>query len=132
MVNIGRAKEHKTKKCAVQGPTVPAKEIDLETPDQSVDEVRRKTTESTPMPNVEEQEKKMIEFSPNDTVDDPTSNTPETIKADSQAKSTSFTERIAAMVGMKTREKEEVVKNDREKKNIWNSFRNNNRSQTSR
>ena len=51
----------------------------------------------------------MIEFSPIDTVDDTTSNTPETIKEDFQAKRTSFTERITAMVAMKPREKEEVV-----------------------
>ena len=50
------------------------------------------------MPNVEEQEKKTIEFSPIDIVDDTTSNTPETIKDDSQTKRTSFTERIAMMV----------------------------------
>ena len=65
MVNTRSAKEHKTKESDVEGPTV---EIDLETPDQSVDEVQRKTTESTPQPNVEEQEKKTIEFSPIDTV----------------------------------------------------------------
>ena len=74
------------------------KEIDLETPDQCIDGVERKTTESTPMPNAEEQEKKTIEFSPIYIVDNTTSNTPETIKDDSQTKRTSFTERIAAMV----------------------------------
>ena len=68
--------------------TAPAIEIDLETTDQSVDEVQRKTTESTPMPNVEEQEKKTIELSPIDTVDDTTNNSPETIKEDSQSKRT--------------------------------------------
>ena len=61
------------------------------------------------MPNAEEQEKKTIEFSPIGIVDDTTSNTPETIKDDSQTKSSSFTERIAAMVGMEPREKEEVI-----------------------
>ena len=61
------------------------------------------------MPNAEEQEKKTIEFSPIEIVDDTTSNTPETIKDYSQTKRTSFTERIAAMVGMKPREKEEVI-----------------------
>ena len=80
MVNTRSAKEHKTKESAVEGPTVPAIEIDLETPYQSVDEVERKTTESTPMPNAEEQEKKTIEFSQIDTAEDTTSNTPETIK----------------------------------------------------
>ena len=79
--------------------TVPAIEIDLETPDRSVDEVERKTTESTTMPNAEEQEEKTIEFSPIDYVEDTTSNTPETIKDDSQTKRSSFTERIAMMAG---------------------------------
>ena len=111
MVNTRSPKEHKTKESAVEGPTV---EIDLETPGQSVDEVQRETTESTPMPNVEEQEKKTIEFSPINTVDDTTSNT--TIKEDSQAKRTSFTEKIAAMVGMKPREKEEVVQSTEKSK----------------
>ena len=89
MVNTRSAKEHKTKQIDVEGPTVPAIEIDLETPDQSVDEVERKTTESPPMPNAEEQEMKTIEFSPIDTVEDTTSNTPETIKDYSQTKKTS-------------------------------------------
>ena len=109
MVNTRSAKEHKTKESVVEGSTAPAIEIDLETPDQSADEVQRKTTESTPTPNVEEQEKTTIEFSPIDTVDDTTNKSSETIKEDSQSKRTSFTERIAAMVGMKPREKEEVV-----------------------
>ena len=109
MVNTRSAKENNTKESAVERQTVPAIEIDLETPDQSVDEMERKTTESTPMPNAEEQENKTIGFSPIDSVDDTTSNTPETIKDDSQTKRTSFTERIAMMVGMKPREKEEVA-----------------------
>ena len=71
--------------------------------------VERKTTESTPIPNADEQEKKTIEFSPIDIVDDPTSNTPETIKKLFSNKRTSFTERIAAMVGMKPKEKEDVM-----------------------
>ena len=108
MVNTRSAKESKTKVSAVEGRMVPAIEIDLETPDQSVDDVKRKTAESTPMPNAEEEEKETIEFSLIDTVEDTTSNTPETIKDDSQTKITSFTERIAMMVGMKPREKEEV------------------------
>ena len=61
------------------------------------------------MRNAEEQEKKTIEFSPIDIVDDTTTNTPETLNDDSQTKRTSFTERIAMMVGMKPREKEEVA-----------------------
>ena len=109
MVNTRSLKEHKTKESAVEGPTVPAIEIDLETPDQSVDEVERKKTESTPMPSAEEQEKKPTEFSPIDIVEDTTGNTPKKIKDDSQTKRTSFTERIVAMIGMKPKEKEEVV-----------------------
>ena len=122
MVNTRSVKEHKTKESAVEGPTVPAIEIDLETPDQSVDEVERKTTESTPMPNAEEQEKKTIEFSPIDIIEDTTSNTPETIKNDSQTKRTSFTERIAAMVGMKPREKEEVLPTTEKSKTFGTVF----------
>ena len=57
MVNTRSAKEHKMKESAVEGPTLLAMEIDLGTPDQSVDAVERKTTESTPMPNAEEQKK---------------------------------------------------------------------------
>ena len=60
MVNTRSAKESKKEISAEEGRTVPDSEIDLETPDQSVDEVERKTTESTPMPKVEEQEKKTI------------------------------------------------------------------------
>ena len=109
MVNTRSVKEHKTKISAVEEPTVPAIEIDLETPDQSVDEVERKTTESTPMPSAEQQKKKTLEFSPIDIVEDTTGKTPETMKDYSQTKRTSITERIAAMVGIKPREKEEVV-----------------------
>ena len=109
MVSTRSAKESETRISAEEGQTVPTIETDRETPDQSVDEVERKTTEPTPMPNVEEEEKKTIEFSPIDFVDDTTSNTPETIKDDSQTKRTSFTERIAMMVRMKPREKEETA-----------------------
>ena len=51
MVNTKSAKENKTKVSAVEGRTELVIETDLETPDQSVDEVEKKTTESTPMPN---------------------------------------------------------------------------------
>ena len=61
MVNTRSMKEHKAKEKAREGPTIPARETDLETPDQKTDGVERKTTESTPMPNAEEQEKKTIE-----------------------------------------------------------------------
>ena len=104
MVNTRSAKENKTRGSADEGRTEPAIEIDLEKPDQSVDEVEKKTTESTPMPNAEEQKQKSMEFSPIDTVEDRTGNTPETIKDESQAKRTSFTERIAMMVGKKSRD----------------------------
>ena len=109
MVNTRSAKESKTKVSAEEGRTVTATEIDLETPNQSVDEVERKTTESTPMPNVEEQEKKTIEFSPIAIVDVTTSKAPERIKDDSQTKRTSFTERIAMVVETKPREKEVIA-----------------------
>ena len=122
MVNTRSGKESKTKVSAEEGRTVPSTEIDLETPDQSVDEVERKTTESTPMLNVEEQEKKTIEFSPIDIVDDTICNTPETIKDDSQTKRTSFTERIAMMV---CKREGRNSTNDRERQDIWNGFCNN-------
>ena len=109
MVNTRSIKEHRAKAKAVEEPTVPATETDLEKPDQSIDGVERNTTESTPMTNAEEQEKRTIEFSPIDIAEDTTSNTPETIKDDSQTKRTSFTERIAVMVGMKPGEKEEAI-----------------------
>ena len=116
MVKTRSAKENKTKVSAEDGPTVPATEIDPETPDQSVHEVERETTESTPMPKVEEQEKKTMEFSPIDIVGDTTRNTPKTIKDDSHAKRTSFTERIAMMVGMQPRDKDEIATRPRKGK----------------
>ena len=88
--------------------SIPAKETELETPDQSIDRIQRKEAESTPMPKIEEQEKNTVEFSPIGHGDEVT-NTPETIKDDSQTKRTSFTERIAAMVGMKPGKKEEIT-----------------------
>ena len=104
MVNTRSNREEKTKDGAEGKHTEPAIEIDLETPYQSVDEVEKKTTESTPMPNAEKQNPKSMEFSPIDTVEDTTGNTPETVKDESQAKRTSFTERLALMVGMKSRD----------------------------
>ena len=80
MINTRSNKEHTAKENVLKEPTIPAKETDLETPDQSIDGAERKTTESTPMPNVKEQEKKTIEFSPIGNVDETTNNTPETIK----------------------------------------------------
>ena len=93
MVNTRSANENKTRGSVEEGRTEPAIEIDLETPDQSVDEVEKKKTESTPMPNAKEQKQKSVEFSPIDTVEDTTCNTPETIKDESQTKRTSLTER---------------------------------------
>ena len=54
MVNKRSNRENKTKDGAEGKQAEPANEIDLETPDQSVEEVEEKTTESTPMPNAEE------------------------------------------------------------------------------
>ena len=99
MVNTRSMKESAQKK-----QTEPAIEIDLETPDQSNDEVEKKTMESTPMPNAEEQNQNSMEFSPIDTVEETTEKTPETIRDESQVKRRSFTERIAMMVGMKSRD----------------------------
>ena len=83
---------------------------------QSIDGVERKMTESTPMPNVEERELKTIEFSPLGKGDEITNNTPETMKDDSQTKRSSFKEKLAAMVGMKPREKEEGDNSDKKGK----------------
>ena len=68
-----------------------------------MDEAGRKTTESTPMPNAEEPNPKPVEFSPIDNVEDTTGNTPETGTDESQ-KRTSFTERLARMVGMRSKD----------------------------
>ena len=65
-----------------------------------MDKAGKKTTESTPMPNAEEPNPNPIEISPIDNVEDTTGNTPETVKDESQ-KRTSFTERLAMMVGMR-------------------------------
>ena len=98
MVNTRSNTENRTKEGTEGKQAEPAIEIDLETPDQSVDEVEKKTTESTPMSNAEEPNPKPMEFSPIDTVEDTTGNTPESVKDESQAKRTSFTRRLAIMV----------------------------------
>ena len=126
MVNTRSIKEHKAKEKPMEEPTVTAEKIDLETPDQSIEGVERKWTESTPMPNVEEQGKKKVLILGN--ADETTNNTSATIKDDSQTKRTSFTERIAAIVG--TKRERGGNTNVRERQNVWNSFRNYNRSQT--
>ena len=104
MVSTRSGTESKTREDAREKQVEPTIEIDLETPDQSVDELEKKTTESTPMPNAEEPNPKPIEFSPIDNVEDAIGNTEETMKEDSQVKKTSFTERLAMMVGIKTKE----------------------------
>ena len=78
------------------------------------------------MPSAEEQKQKTMEFSPIDTVEDTTGNTPETMKDESQTKRTSITERLAMMVGMKSRD---IEQEGRERQNVWNSFHDNNRGQ---
>ena len=104
MVSTRSGTESKTREDAREKEVEPTIEIDLETPDQSVDELEKKTTESNPMPNAEEPNPKPIEFSPIDDVEDAIGNTEETVKEDSQVKKTSFTERLAMMVGIKTKE----------------------------
>ena len=104
MVNTRSNTENKTKEGMEGKQAEPAIEIELETLDQSVDEVEKKTTESTPMPNAEEPNPKSMEFSQIDNVEDTTGNTPETVKDESQAKRTSFTEKLAIMVGMESRD----------------------------
>ena len=104
MVSTRKGTESKTREDAREKQVEPTIEIDLETPDQSLDELEKKTTESTPMPNAEEPNPKPIEFSPIDNVEDAIGNTEETVKEDSQVKKTSFTERLAMMVDIKTKE----------------------------
>ena len=97
MVSTRSKKEQKAKK-TIEEQSIPAKETELETPDQIIKGIEHRETETTPMPNIEEQGKNTIEFSPIGNGVEVT-NTPETIENDSQTKRTSFTERIAAMVG---------------------------------
>ena len=58
MVSTRSGTENKTKEGAKDKQVEPTIEIDLETPVQSVDEVEKKTTESTPMPHMEDQNPK--------------------------------------------------------------------------
>ena len=62
MVNTRSNTENKTKEGMEGRRAEPAIEIELEAPDQSVDEMEKKTTESTLMPNAEEQNPKSMEF----------------------------------------------------------------------
>ena len=104
MVSTRSTTENRAKEGTEGERVEPTIEIDLETPDQSVDETGKISTESTPMPNAEEPNPKPIEFSPIYNVEDAIGNTEETVKEDSQVKKTSFTERLAMMVGIKTKE----------------------------
>ena len=104
MVSTRSTTENRAKEGTEGERVEPTIEIDLEIPDQSVDETGKIATESTPMPNAEEPNPKPIEFSPIDNVEDAIGNTEETVKEDSQVKKTSFTERLAMMVGIKTKE----------------------------
>ena len=104
MVSTRSGTESKTREDAREKQVEPTIEIDLETPDQSVDEVEKKTTESTPMPHMEDQNLKTVEFSPIDALEYTTGNTRETVKNYSQVKKTSFTEKLAMMVGMKSKD----------------------------
>ena len=79
MVSSRSIKEQKAKEKTLEEQSVPAEEADLETPDQSIYGVERKTSEPTPLPNTVEQEKNNIEFSPVGNQAD-TTNTPDTIK----------------------------------------------------
>ena len=114
MVSTRSNKEQKVKEKTMEEQSAPGKQTDLETPDQSIDGIEHKTTETTPMPNTVEQEKNTKEFSPMGNGEKVT-NTPETIKDDSQTKRTSFTERIAAMVGMKPRAEETTAVTEKSK-----------------
>ena len=104
MVSTRSSTENKTREDAKDKQVEPTIEIDLETPDQSVDEVEKKTTESTPMPHTEDQNPKTVVFSPIDALEDTTGKTRETVKDDSQVKKTFFTEKLAMMVGMKSKD----------------------------
>ena len=104
MVSTRSGTESKTREDAGEKQVEPTIEIDLETPDQSVDEVEKRTTESTPMPHVEDQSPKTVEFSRIDALEDTTGNTRETVKNDSQVKKTSFTDKFAMMVGFKSKD----------------------------
>ncbi|XP_063713636.1 uncharacterized protein LOC134841536 [Symsagittifera roscoffensis] len=102
MVSTRSTTENRAKEGTEGEQVEPTIDIELGTPDQSVDEVGKKTTESTPMPNAEEPNPKPMEFSPIDNVEDTTGDTPETVKDESQKK-TCFTEKLAMTVGMRSR-----------------------------
>ena len=109
MVNTRSKKEQKTEDKLKEKPNVTIKEIDLETPDQSIDGKQRKTTESITMHNKEEPVTKALYFSQIGSGDKTTNKALKTMKDDSQTKRTSVTEKLAAMAGMRPKEKEEVT-----------------------
>ena len=82
MVSTRSTAENRAKEGTEGERVEPTIEIDLETPDQSVDETGKMATESTPMPNTEEPNQKPIEFSPIDDAEDAIGNTEETVKED--------------------------------------------------
>ena len=73
-VNTRNNKEQTTEEKLTKK-SAPITEVDLETPEQSTDEVERKTTDSIPVPKVEEQQTKTIEFSSLDNGNEITGNT---------------------------------------------------------
>ena len=88
MVSTRSGTESKTREDAREKQVEPTIEIDLE----------------TPVPHMEDQNPKTVEFSPIDALEDTTGNTRETVKDDSQVKKTSFAEKLAMMVGMKSKD----------------------------
>ena len=58
----------------------PVTEVDLETPEQSINDIEKKMTESTIMPNAEQQETKKIEIAPVGNGNEVTSQASETKK----------------------------------------------------
>ena len=84
---------------------MPVTQFDVETREQSLDGVEKNDGNDT-----YRQGTKTVEFSPIVNGEEITNNTPETIQDDLQTKTTSFTEKLTAMVEMKPREKEEVRK----------------------
>ena len=86
MVSTRSTAENRAKEGTEGERVEPTIEIDLETPDQSVDGTGKMATESTPMPNAEEPNPKPIEFSPIDSAEDAIGNTEETVKEGSQIK----------------------------------------------
>ena len=117
MVNTRSNAENKTKDGAKEKQTEPAIEIDLETPDQSVDEVEKKATETTPMPKAEEPNPKPMEFSPIDTVEETTGNTPKNV----------FYGKIGHNGRNEVERRSSGRTESRERQNIWDSSHENDR-----